>query len=128
MLDAFACEETVLSMRHVRSQSWSIGWGGLAYIYIYICQKHLDIFCCLMDEPLINFFNDLFVFLFRFAFTFYLRSPFSVVLHLCSFLCFYALFTVLFTLVLCMFFLFFFMIVSFCYGVDVLFNIMQQRK
>ena len=71
--------------------------GGLAYIYIYIyylfiylniylCQKHWDIFCCLMDEPLINFFNDLFAFLFRFAFTFYLRSPFSVVLHLCSFL------------------------------------------
>ena len=41
---------------------------------------------------------------------------------------FNALFTVLFTLVLCMFSLLFFMIVSFCYGVDVLFNIMQQRK
>ena len=44
MLEAFACEETVLSRRHVRSQSWSIGGGGASY-YIYMCI-YIYIYVC----------------------------------------------------------------------------------
>ena len=49
------------------------------------------------------------MFLLRFAFTFYLRSPFSVVLHLCFFMVYLCLFFFMFFMVLCtLLFMFFF--------------------